>query len=230
MNQRVCRAIGKVLGQIRASHFPDLPLFWTEWNVRGDNELRDTTYVAPALAYDIAQCDGLVDMMSYWTFDDVFEEGGVPPDPFHGGFGLIAVGGIKKPSYFGFSLLHKLGTERLSNSASGVLATRRADGTLVVAVWNLVEPEEKGAPKPARLQFRNTNPSGTVLISRADESHGNTLAAYRKMGSPQYPTQAQVEQINREGELPPPEAVQLRNGAIAIDIPPNGLAVLELPK
>ena len=36
------------------------------------------TYVAPALAYDIAQCDGLVDMMSYWTFDDVFEEGGVP--------------------------------------------------------------------------------------------------------------------------------------------------------
>ena len=131
MNQRVCRAIGKVRGQIKASAFPNLPLFWTEWNVRGDHELRDTTYVAPALAYDIVQCDGLVDMMSYWTFDDVFEEGGVPADPMHGGFGLIAVGGIKKPSYFGFSLLHKLGTERLSNNASDVLVTRRADGTLV---------------------------------------------------------------------------------------------------
>ncbi len=92
MNQRVCRAIGKVRGQIKESPFPKLPLFWTEWNVRGDHELRDTTYVASALAYDIAQCDGLVDMMSYWTFDDVFEEGGVPADPMHGGFGLIAVG------------------------------------------------------------------------------------------------------------------------------------------
>lgn len=230
MNQRVCRAIGKVRGQIKASQFPNLPLFWTEWNVRGDQELRDTTYVAPALAYDIVQCDGLVDMMSYWTFDDVFEESGVPADPFHGGFGLIAVGGIKKPSYFGFSLLHKLATERLSNAATDVLVTRRADGTLVVATWNQVEPEAKGTPKRVQLQFHNTNPTATVLISRADETHGNTLAAYRKMGSPRYPTPAQVEQINREGELPPPEAVQLKNGAIEIEVPPNGLAVLELLK
>jgi xylan 1,4-beta-xylosidase len=229
-NQRVCRAIGKVRGQIKASAFPNLPLFWTEWNVRGDHELRDTTYVAPALAYDIVQCDGLVDMMSYWTFDDVFEEGGVPPDPMHGGFGLIAVGGIKKPSYFGFLLLHKLGTERLSNPASDVLVTRHPDGTLVVATWNLVEPEAKGVPKRVQLQFHNTNPAATVLVSRADETHGNTLAAYRKLGSPQYPTPAQVEQINREGELPAPEAVQLKGGKIELEIPPNGLAILELPK
>jgi xylan 1,4-beta-xylosidase len=229
-NQRLCRAIGKVRGQIKTSHFPSLPLFWTEWNVRGDHELRDTTYVAPALAYNIVQCDGLVDMMSYWTFDDVFEEGGVPADPMHGGFGLIAVGGIKKPSYFGYSLLHKLGTERLSNAASDVVVTRRVDGTLVVAAWNLVDPEVKGASKRVQFQFQNTNPQGTVLISRADETHGNTLAAYRKMGSPRYPTEAQVEQINREGELPPPEAMQLKDGKIELDIPPNGLAIFELPR
>jgi xylan 1,4-beta-xylosidase len=228
MNQRVCRAIGKVRGQIKASKYPNLPLFWTEWNVRGDHELRDTTYVAPALAYSIEQCDGLVEMMSYWTFDDVFEEGGVPHDPFHGGFGLIAVGGIKKPSYFGYSLLHKLGTERLSNSASNALVTRRADGTLVVSVWNLVEPEEKGSTQTLHLQFQNVKPDNTVLISRADETHGNTLAAYRKMGNPQYPTLAQAEQINREGELPPPEATVLKNGSIDITLPVNGLAVLEL--
>ena len=230
MNQRVCRAIGKVRGQIKASKYPNLPLFWTEWNVRGDHELRDTTYVAPALAYNLAQCDGLVEMMSYWTFDDVFEEGGVPRDPFHGGFGLIAVGGIKKPSYFGYSVLHKLGGERLSNPASNVLVTRRADGTVVVAAWNLVEPEQKGAAQTVRLQFQKVNPNSTVLISRADETHGNTLAVYRKIGSPQYPTMAQVDQINREGELPPPEAIALKSGEIEITIPPNGIAVLEVQK
>jgi len=232
MNQRVCRAIKKVRGQIQDSGHPDLPLFWTEWNVPsyGDLQARDTTYVAPAVAYDILQCDGLLDMMSYWTFDDVFEEGGVPRDPFHGGFGLIAVGGIKKPSYFGFSLLHKLGTERLSNSASDLLVTRRPDGTLVVAAWNLVEPDQKGSGRNMRLQFRNVKPASAVLISRADETHGNTLAAYRKVGSPQYPTQAQVQQINREGELPPPEAATLKNGELEFEIPSNGLVILELPK
>jgi xylan 1,4-beta-xylosidase len=229
MNQRVCRAIQKVKGEIKASKYPSLPLFWTEWNVRGDHELRDTTYVAPALAYDILQCDGQVDMMSYWTFDDVFEEGGVPPDPFHGGFGLIAVGGIKKPSYFGYSLLHKLGSERMANPASDVLVTRRPDGTLVVAVWNLVEPEEKGAQKVVSLKFQNLPPNQTVLINRADETHGNTLAAYRKLGSPQYPTVVQVGEINRAGELPPPEATQLKDGQLTITLPVNGLAVLEMP-
>jgi xylan 1,4-beta-xylosidase len=230
MNQRVCRAIKKVRAEMKASQYPNLPLFWTEWNVRGDKELRDTTYVAPALAYDILQCDGQVEMMSYWTFDDVFEEGGVPQDPFHGGFGLIAVGGIKKPSYFGYSLLHKLGTERLANSANDVLVTRRADGTLVIAVWNLVEPEEKGSPQTVHLRFQHTKPSGTVLVSRADETHGNTLAAYRKMGSPQYPTMAQVQEINRAGELPPPEATTLNSGELDITLPVNGIEILELPR
>jgi xylan 1,4-beta-xylosidase len=142
---------------------------------------------------------------------------------------LIAVGGIKKPSYFGFSLLHELGTERLSNPASDVLVTRRADGTLVVAAWNLVELETKGTAKRVQLQFHGANPTATVLVNRADETHGNTLAAYRKLGSPRYPTPAQVEQINREGELPP-EAVQLKGGKMELEIPPNGLVILELLK
>ena len=111
MNQRVCRAIKKVKDQIKASQRPQLPLFWTEWNVPsyGDLGARDSIYVGPALAYDIVQCDGLVEMMSYWTFDDVFEEGGVAEDPFHNGFGLIAVGGIKKPAFYDYALLHLLG-------------------------------------------------------------------------------------------------------------------------
>ena len=84
---------------------------WTEWNVPsyGDLGARDNWYVGPALARDISQCDGQVKMMSFWTFDDVFEEGGVKQKPFDNGFGLIAPGMIKKPSFYDFALLHKLG-------------------------------------------------------------------------------------------------------------------------
>jgi xylan 1,4-beta-xylosidase len=182
------------------------------------------------LLYDIVQCDGQVEMMSYWTFDDVFEEGGVPEDPFHNGFGLIAVGGIKKPAFYDYALLHLLGSERLANTANNVLVTRRSDGTLVIAAWNQVAPDQKGTPQHFRLEFKNVNASGTVLISRVDEKHSNSLAAYRAMGSPRYPTQAQIEQLNRESALAPPEATTLKNGALELDVPVNGLVLLEIPR
>ena len=39
---------------------PHLPLLWTEWNVPGDHERRDTPYVGPALAEAIRTCDGML--------------------------------------------------------------------------------------------------------------------------------------------------------------------------
>jgi len=232
MNQRVCRAIRKVRDEINNSANPHLPLFWTEWNVPsyGDLNARDTTYVGPALAYDIVQCYGLVDILSYWTFDDVFEETGVPRDPFHGGFGLITDDGIKKPSFYDYELLHRLGTERLANSADNVLVTRSADQSLAIAVWNLVEPDQKGTARRIRLEFRNVSPVAGVLIRRVDEKHSNSLATYHAMGSPQYPTQAQIEQLNRQSELAPPELMTLHDGTMELDVPVNALLLLELPK
>ena len=230
MSQRVCRAIHKVRDQINRSGLPHLPLFWTEWNVPSYGELhaRDSIYVGPALAYDIVQCDGLVDMLSYWTFDDVFEETGVPRDPFHGGFGLIAEDGIKKPSFYQYELLHRLGHERLANPAENVLATRQPDQSLTIAIWNLVEPDQKGTPRHMRLEFRNVRPDAEVLIRRVDDKHSNSLAAYRAMGSPQYPTQAQIEHLNRESALAPPELTTLHNGSMELDLSVNALVLLEV--
>jgi xylan 1,4-beta-xylosidase len=232
MNQRVCRAIGKVHDQIKASGRPQLPLFWTEWSVPSYNDLgaRDSTYVGPALAYDIVQCDGLVQMMSYWTFDDVFEEGGVSDGPFHNTFGLIAVGGIKKPAFYDYALMHRLGDERLANQSSNVLVTRRSDGSIVVATWNLVEPDQKGTAQHMRLEFRNVNAAAPVLVRRVDEKHSNSLAAYRAMGSPRYPTQAQIDQLNRESALAPAEVTTLKNGVLELDVPADGLALLEIQR
>ena len=48
-------------GEIKSSAMPDLPLFWTEWNVQGMKESRDTIFVGPALANTVRQCDGMVE-------------------------------------------------------------------------------------------------------------------------------------------------------------------------
>jgi len=232
MDQRVCRAIKKVDAQIAASARPKLPLLWTEWNVPsfGDLKARDTVYVGAALADDIRQCDGLVEMMSFWTFDDVFEEGGVVKEPFYGGFGVIAAGGIKKPSYAGFALLHQLGHERLANVAPNVLVTRRRDGALAVAAWNLADPDQTGAPQIIRFEFRGVKPDAPVRLTRVDAQHGNTLAAYETMGRPRYPTTAQIRQLNASAGLPAPQTLLLKDGKINLELPPNGLALVEVSK
>jgi xylan 1,4-beta-xylosidase len=233
MNQRVCKAIGKVNDQIKNSVRPNLPFFWTEWNVPSYGELhaRDNVYVGPALAYDIAQCDGLVDQMSWWTFSDVFEENGVRTEPFDGGFGLMAAGGIRKPSYNAFALLHKLGDERLANSTDSVV-TRRKDGTLVIALWNLVEMDQlkNGQTKTLSIDFKGVPQNATVSIYRLDAQHGNTQDAYEAMGKPRYPTRKQVDELNKASQIGAPEVFKLKSGRLVLTLPVNGLAVLEVKR
>jgi len=230
LQQRVCRAIGKVHGEIKASAKPALPLMWTEWNVPsfGDEyKARDTTYVGAALADDIRQCDCLVDILSYWTFDDVFEENGVVRQPFYGGFGTIAAGGIKKPSFYAYAVLHKLGEERLANDAN-ILVTRRKGGALVIAIWNAVDPDKKGDPKTVTMRFKNIASASNATIHRVDATHGNVLTAYQAMGNPRYPTQKQIADLNRASELGPPEKTKLQNSEIRVEVPVNGLVVMEV--
>src|SRR5271156_3868775 len=123
-HQMVCAAVKKVHDQIQASARPTIPLIWSEFNATYANEspITDSDYMGPWLADTIRQCDGMVDMMSYWTFSDVFEEQGVIKTPFYGGYGLIAEDGIPKPAFNAFAMLHNLGDERIAEPEDDVLA------------------------------------------------------------------------------------------------------------
>ncbi|HVZ83580.1 MAG TPA: hypothetical protein VG893_07875 [Terracidiphilus sp.] len=229
MDDRVCMAAAKVHHQIQSSSTPNLPLIWSEWNVQGMMNSRDTTFVGPALANTVRECDGLTSMMSFWTFSDVFEEGGPIPKPFVGMFGLRAKGGINKPSYYAFGLLHELGDERIGNSAHDAIVTRRADGSLAIAVWNLADPGEKGATQTATLVFRNIPDGAHASIQRVDSEHGNVLPKYAAMGSPLDPTPQQVRQLNDETALPAPENAQIERGRLKLTLTPNTLALVIVP-
>ena len=228
-DKMVCRAVKKVHDQIKASAMPDLPLIWSEFNAsyKAEPEVTDSLYMGPWLAETIGQCDGLVDQMSYWTFSDVFEEQGVVKRPFYGGFGLLAEGGIPKPSFNAFKLLHVLGDERIALDADFALLTRREDGTLVLALWNLSPPGETGPAKSVTLQLQNTK-ARRAYVSRVDEQHGDVLPAYETMGSPTYPTTAQLQELRNSAALPAAEKRELKNGELTIALPPDGLAVIEI--
>ena len=232
MDDRVCRAVSSVRDQIDHSPTPHLPLYWTEWNVQGEKESRDTPFVGTGLANTIRECDGKVDMMSFWTFSDVFEEGGPAARPFQGSFGLRAAYGINKPSLYDFGLLHQLGTQRIANSAENVLATKRADGSLAIAVWNIVDPDvpatdpRRTAERHITLALSGIAPDAKVTIQTVDERHGNPLLAYRKMGSPQYPTPAQVDAMNGASALGAPLSATLQGGHLSLTLGENALLLV----
>ncbi len=236
-DDRVCLAIGKVRAQIKAAGRQDLPLFWTEWNVQGNSQSRDTTFVGPALASTIQQCDGMVQKMSFWTFSDVFEEGGPIPTPFQGNFGLRAEFGINKPSFYDFALLHQLGSQRLANPAKNILVTRTAEGTLAIAVWNLVDPPPQNGPALTSAQstaativlhFTGIPSEAPVTIQKVDDEHGNVLPFYARLGRPTYPTPAQVEALNHSTALPPPQQLTLRGSELTLNLEPNALALIQI--
>ena len=228
-DQMVCRAVRKVHTEIQDSALPSLPLIWSEFNASWSNhpEVTDAPYMGPWLAETVRQCDGLVQDMSYWTFSDVFEEGGVVKTPFYGGFGLLAVGGIPKPAFNAFALLHQLGEQRFAADVTGALFTRRADGALVLAIWNLADV---GATAPVRhvaLHVAHAD-ARSASIQSLDAEHGNVRVAYEKMGSPRYPTQAQLTQLRSAGALPAPLVRDLDAGTLNLEIPSDGLTLVTI--
>ena len=62
---------------------------------------------------------GVTELLSYWTFSDVFEEGGLPKHDFQNTYGLMTFHGIPKPGWRAFQLLHEhAGTQRLKTNVS----------------------------------------------------------------------------------------------------------------
>ncbi len=228
--QMVCQAVQKVHQQIVHSARPNLPLMWSEFNATymTQQEITDSIFMGPWLARTISDCDGMTQMMSYWTFSDVFEEQGVIKTPFYGGYGLVAEDGIPKPAFDAFEILHELGDVRIPESSSDVLVTRRKDGRLAIAAWNYVEPDGTGPTKTITLDLKGVADGTPATIERVDAAHGDTLAAWKKMGSPKYPSREQIIALRKASEIGAPETRIVHGHQLTLELPPMGLAVIEI--
>lgn len=236
-----CKAVKDVHEQIAASPYPHMPFFLTEFNatIYTVPNMLDSVYMGPWLARIVHDCAGNVDMMSYWTFSDVFEEQGVVASPFYGGYGLIAERGIPKPVFNAFAMLHKLGSTRLPVGNVPVLVTRRDDGSLVLALWNYADPvsyETTYVDKPpqgATLRFdidiSHLADVAHAEVWRLDEHHGNVIPTFDAMGRPAYPSKQQIRKLRRAARMAPAEDVAVHDGKLSIEVPPQGLVVVRLP-
>ena len=68
----------------------------------------------------------------------------------------------------------------------------------------------------------------SAQILRLDADNGDVSGAYRNMGSPTYPTPAQLEQLLKASTLAEPQQVPIVDERISITLPPFGMATVEV--
>lgn len=206
-----------------------IPMHITEFNTsyRPDSPVHDTTRNAAYIARLLARLGEVNESYSYWTFGDVFEEMGVPFTPFHGGFGLVANGGIPKPTLWTFAFYKKLQGQCLLRTKE-VVAVRRADGCIAGVAWNL--GQETG--DRSALSFALEAQGEWCLLTRTvDENHANPLKVWHDLGEPVSLTKQQIRLL-KEAAIPSTDTCRLHaeNGELrfTLTLEENSVAYFEL--
>ena len=225
-----------------------LPVLWTEWGATPThfNRVGNTVFAAAFLLRGMASALGRVEALSHWVASDHFEELGAPPELFHGGFGLLSVGNLRKPRYWALRLLAGLGRHRLrvqvrGDGAGGLvqaLAARHDDGRTGILVWNgtLDQGKIAGDTRLDReIALRVLAPPGasyTVRHYRIDAEHSNIVPAWEKLrDGAAWPRGGQwraLRELNTLDELVPPARVTGGLLELAFELPMPGVSYLEL--
>jgi xylan 1,4-beta-xylosidase len=187
------------------------PLLYTEWNITSNprDPLHDSAAGAALAVRIVMSVDDVVDAYSYWTFSDIFEENYFPSVPFHGGFGLINLHGIRKPTFHAFAMVAKLGAGHVvieqdhPNVVVWAGALDAASGASHVLAINQAMPRH--AIDTKTLALRVDAPAGmraqAVTIERIDAEHANPVALWQSWGAPDYLSSAQVDTLHEASTL-----------------------------
>ena len=215
----------------------NLPLFYTEWNTSADcrDPSHDEPYAAAFIIRTVLQANGLVDAYSFWTFSDIFEERYFPSIPFHGGFGLLTLHGVAKPSYRAFELLHRVGTELAvpvdgmhTNVAMWVI---RGDARATLLLVNGAPPQHDVVPARALVHLGTRSRLRAATIERIDDTHANAKRRWLEMGAPEYLRAADVDELHLASMLrAEPCQPHCEDGGIHVDVelPPNSVVAVTL--
>jgi len=152
--------------------------------------------------------------------------------PFHGGFGLLNLHGIAKPTYRAFELLHKLGTERLL--VDGLHETvnawvTRDNARITVLLVNHALPRHSIAGERVHVHLAHAPEPSGAWIERIDENHANAKRRWQVMGAPEYLDRRAVDQLHEASRVTRQACHWTwREGRIGLEIelPPHGVAAL----
>lgn len=224
---------------LQQSGRPSMELHFTEWSsaYTPTDPMHDQYHQASYILDKVKRASPYVDSMSYWTFTDIFEENGPAFTPFHGGFGLLNLEGIRKPAYFAYRFLRQLGEQDVATNDSQSWITRSANGSVQALVWDY-SPVVPPPGKTDQSFYRNELPTVTkgtlrmeldhvpagryrVATYAVGYQHNDAYTAYLQMGAPRQLTREQVRLLNEKASGNPESTteVDIANGTYSRELP-----------
>jgi xylan 1,4-beta-xylosidase len=205
-----------------------------------------SSYTAEQLArtYDLAERHG-VNLLGAVTWAFEFEG-----QPYFDGFRDLATNGVDKPVLNVFRMFGRMTGGRVAVESTGALpldevrdgsvraaadvnglATADAHSTSVL-VWNYHDDDLPGPAAEITLTVDGiADGRPTVTHYRIDTGHSNAYTAWKAMGSPQAPSDAQHSALTHAGHLEtlgPPERLALTNHSVTVTftLPRQGVSLL----
>ncbi|HEU0227702.1 MAG TPA: glycosyl hydrolase [Arachidicoccus soli] len=177
-----------------------LPVYYTEWCTSSNpfDELHDRPYAAAFIIKTVMEARNLVEGYSYWTFSDIFSENFLCSIPFHGGFGLMNIYGIPKPSYRAFELLHHLGEEFLKVSGKHDTVDVwiiRKEKIINVLATNWALPKHKINNETITIHLKNISKISNAYIQKIDSNHSNPRKIWEENGSKDYLNEIEIKDL-----------------------------------
>jgi len=226
----------KVLSQSRQI-VGDMPLFYTEYNDGLFAQSKhDTTYASAFAIQNIIDCAGIVEIFSWWTFTDIFEEGGFVSTPFHEGYGLQIIYGVPKPAYRAFELLHQTGNKRAAvddyDYPTADIAVLLNGTHVMILMVNHNVPNATIATETFEVTLSGVSSprSQSGMLRRIDEDNANPIKTWQTMGSPEYPTKKEIHALMQASEMKAQSIKATNVGKniimFSVDIPPEGVAAI----
>lgn len=231
---------------LKAFGFEGVKVWWTEWGVSPTHfaQVNDSVFGAPFILHGMKSVQGHADYLAYWVISDHFEELGRSPRLFHGGFGLLTVGNLRKPRYWALALAERLGTDLVQCDLRGdgagslvdVWASRKPDGTIHILAWNgTLDQSKVGGDALLNRQLdvcieQLADRTYQCSIARVDALHSNIAALWDSQDD--WPTPEQwdwLHQVNTLDEQVLPDVLPQDGTAhFAIDVPMPGVILLRM--
>ncbi|HZG24889.1 MAG TPA: beta-xylosidase [Chitinophagaceae bacterium] len=181
-----------------------------------------------------------------WSFE--FEN-----QPWFYGFRDLATNGVDKPVLNVFRMFGMMRGSRVPVEASrmyplkvvldssirdsqtdiGAIASKDKNSAAVM-VWNYHDDDKQAPAEPVEVTLTGLPDKAVTLTQyRIDNQHSNSYEVWKKMGSPQRPSAAQVKKLEKAGQLevlgkPAELNVQKGKATISFTLPRQGVALLKL--
>jgi xylan 1,4-beta-xylosidase len=180
----------------------NIPLHITEFNSSYVPicPVHDTDFHAAYIARILSEIGEYADSYSYWTFSDVFEEMDVPKAVFHGGFGLISMNSIKKPTFYAFEFFSKAGKELLYRD-DNLIVTKNEDRYVIIG-WNFndFQNSKESSDEAYVLKLPAIGKQAVLVKKEVGGAHANPMQTWSNLGKPRSLNREQLEILQDSAE------------------------------